>query len=331
MGRGKKLTTSEIKHILELKRQNLSVSKISKITSRSRKVVYNLLKDVENYGKKKSSGRPSSLSQRDKRTVLRIASNTQCTTKQIMQKVGVNASVSSVRCVLQSCKHIKRLKIKKKPALTPRHKQERLQFAKDRIHWKKKWRKVIFSDEKKFNLDGPDGLNYYFHDLRKEKLSKIRRAMGGGGVMVWAAIGYFGKMEIKFIHGKMNSKYYLDLIKQQITKYALCISGSGFIYQQDNAAVHTAKFVKTYFEKEKIPVLSWPARSPDINIIENCWSQLSQAVYKHGKQYENVHELKEAIVAEWSNLNQQNIRKLYKSLPNRMIEIIENKGGCTHY
>ena len=29
------------------------------------------------------------------------------------------------------------------------HKQHRLQFAKERIHWKKKWRKVIFSDEKK--------------------------------------------------------------------------------------------------------------------------------------------------------------------------------------
>jgi len=43
---------------------------------------------------------------------------------------------------------------------------------------------VIFSDEKKFNLDGPDGCDSYWHDLRKEHLVKPRRNFGGGSVMV---------------------------------------------------------------------------------------------------------------------------------------------------
>ena len=48
------------------------------------------------------------------------------------------ASVSNVRRVLLSCKDIKRLKLKKKPLLTTKHKAERLRFAKERMHWKKK-------------------------------------------------------------------------------------------------------------------------------------------------------------------------------------------------
>ena len=65
-----------------------------------------------------------------------------------MEKSSVSASVSSVRRVLLSCKNIKRLKLEKKPSLTTKHKVERLRFAKERMHWKKKQRRVLFSDEK---------------------------------------------------------------------------------------------------------------------------------------------------------------------------------------
>lgn len=184
MERGKKLNESEKKQILELNQQQLQVSQISKVIRSSRKVIHNFLKNVEDYGKKKSTDRPSSLYDRDKRAILGVASNSQLTTKQITERSSVSVSVSSVHRVLLSCKNIKRLKLKKKPSLTTKHKVERLRFAKDRVHWKKKWRRVLFSDEKRFNLDDPDGFEYYFHDIRKEKMSAIRRQMGGGSVTV---------------------------------------------------------------------------------------------------------------------------------------------------
>jgi hypothetical protein len=54
------------------------------------------------------------------------------------------------------------------PPLTEQHKAKRLDFAKMHMGWSDKdWEKVIFSDEKKWNLDGPDGNSYYWHDMRK--------------------------------------------------------------------------------------------------------------------------------------------------------------------
>ena len=50
------------------------------------------------------------------------------------------------------------------------------------------WRRVIFSDEKKFNLDGPDGLSHYWHDLRKEPRWFKKRHTGGVNIMVGLAV-----------------------------------------------------------------------------------------------------------------------------------------------
>ncbi|ETN79592.1 hypothetical protein NECAME_09732 [Necator americanus] len=44
--------------------------------------------------------------------------------------------------------------------------------------------KVVFSDEKKFNLDGSDGSRHYWHDLRRNPICCSRRNFGGRSVMV---------------------------------------------------------------------------------------------------------------------------------------------------
>ena len=100
-------------------------------------------------------------------------------------------------------------------------------------------------------------------------MSAIRRQMGGGSVMVWAGIGYVGKTGIKFINGRMNSVGYINLIEEQINNYAERVPGSDYIFQQNNAPVHTSRLIQSYFSESDISILPWSARSSDLN-IENC-------------------------------------------------------------
>jgi hypothetical protein len=69
---------------------------------------------------------------------------------------------------------------------------------------------VVFSDEKKYNLDGPEGFSFYWHDLRNEKLIFSKRTQGGGSVMIWGGFSSKGKTELEFINSNMNSKMYKD-------------------------------------------------------------------------------------------------------------------------
>lgn len=52
------------------------------------------------------------------------------------------------------------------PMMTPQHKKTRVEWATEAQLWGDAFDQIVWSDEKKWNLDGPDGLNYYWavHD-----------------------------------------------------------------------------------------------------------------------------------------------------------------------
>ncbi|KAI5152537.1 hypothetical protein ENBRE01_2904 [Enteropsectra breve] len=68
-----------------------------------------------------------------------------------------------------------------------------------------RWKNVIFSDEKKFNLDGPNGYSYYWHGVGNSEPVMSRRANGADSVMIWACFSFSGLSEISFIDGMINS------------------------------------------------------------------------------------------------------------------------------
>ncbi|GMF81232.1 unnamed protein product [Phytophthora fragariaefolia] len=82
------------------------------------------------------------------------------------------------------------------------------------------WDSIIFSDEKMWNLDGPDGFQYYWWDLRRPPRQTKRRQAGGGSIMVWAAFSSRGKSPLVVLTGRQNSDDYVYTVSEYLLPFA---------------------------------------------------------------------------------------------------------------
>jgi transposase len=101
MALGARLTVSEQKDILRLSKKKMSHRDIAKKIRRSKTVVTNFLRDPDNYGTKKPTGRKPKLDNRSKRLVIRTASNKAITCSKIIKDLSLNVSRWTVNRVIK--------------------------------------------------------------------------------------------------------------------------------------------------------------------------------------------------------------------------------------
>lgn len=180
-------------------------------------------------------------------------------------------------------------------------------------------------------MDGPDGFAYYWRDLRKEPRYFSRRNFGGGSVMVWGAFTSFGKLDLAFTSSKMKSEDYQNVLKLSLLPFKSRYRRFPLIFQQDNASIHVSKSTKDWFERNRVTVMEWPARSPDLNPMENLWGILVRRIYANNRQYQTVDELKEAILEAWNSIEPDILTNLVASMPKRIADVLEAHGKAIKY
>ena len=207
-----------------------------------------------------------------------------------------------------------------KPKLTKEHKKLRKEVCQKWLTDQYDWKNIIFSDEKKFNLDGPDGFQYYWHDLRTEKKYLSKRKFGGGSLMIWAAFGFKGKSNLIIINGRLNSSGYCQLLNDYLKPIARRIGGKNWVFQHDRASIHNSVQTKTWLTNNNIRCLEWPAISPDLNPIENLWGILSRRVYADGRQFRSIKELTNVLIDVWDSITIEELNNLSNSMPKRCVD-----------
>ncbi|KAG3111215.1 hypothetical protein PI124_g9692 [Phytophthora idaei] len=144
------------------------------------------------------------------------------------------------------------------------------------------------------------------------------RVSGGGSVMVWAGMSAHGKTDIAILEGRQDSACYTHTLDNYLAPYienlredhGICNP----IFQQDNASIHESRFAKAHIEAMGINKVNWPAKSPDLNPIENVWGQLAWSVYEGGRQFDTKAELKAQIIRSWKDIKQSYLRDLVNSI-----------------
>ncbi|XP_054721276.1 uncharacterized protein LOC129231054 [Uloborus diversus] len=148
MPRAEQIKADGVTKIWQLKTEGKLDPEISAIINRSKKSIYRVLSSQCNHKAKGRSGRPRVTNKRDDRQIQTLASTQQMTVREVQSSLGLSVSKDTIRRRILETGTMVHFKMKKKPALKPHHKSQRMLWARNHMSYESKWISVIFSDKK---------------------------------------------------------------------------------------------------------------------------------------------------------------------------------------
>ncbi|GFX16851.1 transposable element Tcb2 transposase [Trichonephila clavipes] len=216
------------------------------------------------------------------------------------------------------------------------HRTARLQWCREHHNWTEQdWACVLFSDESRLSLSSDCRRQLIWREsgtaYRPENIQEKDR-YPTFSIMVWAGIMINGHTRLHVVaNGTMTGQRYIDEVLLPHVRLFRGAVGDKFVFMHDNAACHRTLAVQDCLDSEDIQRLVWPARSPDLNPIENVRDALGRPVAGRNYPPTNKNTLIRALTEEWDKLPQQLLDNVVQSMVRRVECCIPLHGGHIPY
>ncbi|GFS81101.1 transposable element Tcb2 transposase [Trichonephila clavipes] len=171
------------------------------------------------------------------------------------------------------------------PLLTAQYKVLRLVRACQHRHWTvDDWKYVAWTDESRFLLNRADERVRVWkqhHESMDPTYQQGIAQAGGGSVMVWGMCSWRDMEPLILLDMTMRGDRYVSILFDQLHRFMSIVHSDGHgEFQQNNATPHTSRIATEWLQEHSLEFrhFSWPAKSPDMNIIEYIWDVLQRAV-----------------------------------------------------
>lgn len=344
MGRGRDLTAEQRRTMISMRQAGVTVNRIAIQMNISRRTVSRVWRRFIQTGscaRRARSGRPKKTTLREDRMLKRVVQQQRFMSLGTVNRVwndriGKVVSQSTARRRIHSGSLYSRV-ARRKPLIGPNNRRARIRWCTRVTQWNTEdnWSRIVFSDESRFNLAFNDGRMRVWREngtaMEPENIAGVTRRCSVS-LMVWGCVSYHGVGELVIVDGTMKSTDYIDILDHNLLDSVENMFGDAmipFIFQHDNAPVHTARNVQTWLDEHDVQVIQWPAQSPDLNVIENVWGMLQNRVMRDRPSTKL--ELIQCLFRAWGDITPDYLHKLFSSMPRRVRHVIRSRGYPTKY
>ncbi len=285
----------------------------------------------ESYKAEKSTGRPKRFDAKlERKLICEVQNNPKTSAEKIRVMWNSFSTINGV-----SAKTIRRVlhKYGIRSRSGPKTIAIRPKTALNRIRWRnqhKIWsvadrRRIVFTDEVRFRLFCDGRVTVSKRNGKKfDPSCVVSKCTDKRSMMFWAIIHSDGQKMLSKSPDRMKTDDYVRILHQAPGD----VITDAVILQHEKCPFHKVEIVNDWLRDNQIPAIDWPSYRPDLILIENVWAIMQLRIASQHLKFNNLEEI---VQMTRKCITLETISKLNESMPERMKQVIKNKGFKTNF